>query len=235
VRAAYRALDWYNDERLARVTATTAPDSVSAHRMLGLALLGAGDQQAAIEEFGRALAIAPNDVVSLYQSALIFQGAQRDIQALTLYRRTVDTDPTFLPGWLGLARTNRESGRYAPSLSNADKVVELRPDLPHGYVARGLAQAALDRKEEARASLERAVQVAPTFPEALIALGSFGMREGDAALAAGAFEKLVAVAPSADAYKALVASYRSAGRGEDADRAAAAARQRFPDDPAFAP
>ena len=40
---------------------------------------------------------------------------------------------------------------------------------------------------------------------------------------------------SVDAYRGLVSSYRQAGRGEDAARAAGAARERFPDDPSFTP
>jgi hypothetical protein len=54
-------------------------------------------------------------------------------------------------------------------------------------------------------------------------------------MATRAFEELARAAPSPEAYRGLVASYRSAGREGDAARAAATARQRFPDDPSFAP
>ncbi len=50
-----------------------------------------------------------------------------------------------------------------------------------------------------------------------------------------ASEGLVAAAPSADAYRGLVYSYRMAGRDEDAARVTAAAHERFPDDTFFAP
>jgi len=70
--------------------------------------------------------------------------------------------------------------------------------------------------------------------EALFGLGVSALDLGDFALAADTFRRLVDVAPSVDAYRSLIYSERRAGRPAEADQALAAARLRYPDEPAFA-
>jgi len=100
---------------------------------------------------------------------------------------------------------------------------------PGGFALRGLARFA-----DAHASFERALSLPDAQPDALFGLAATALDLGDLRAAQGGFELLVRVAPTADAYRGLVESYRRAGRLPDADRAAAVARARFPGDPYFA-
>ena len=99
----------------------------------------------------------------------------------------------------------------------------------------GVALRGLGRLDEAQSAFEQALRLVPGQPEALLGLATTAAERKDLALATSAFERLVQVSPSRDAYRGLVSSYRQAGRGEDAARAAGAARERFPDDPSFTP
>src|SRR3989441_12443354 len=125
--------------------------------------------------------------------------------------------------------------RSTPGLDAADHAIALQPDVPNGHVVRGFALRGLERLDEARAAFQEALRLAPGLPDALLGLGATAIERGDFGEAAQAFERLVAIAPSADAYRGLVYSYRMAGRDEDTARVTAAAHERFPDDTFFAP
>src|SRR5581483_3845179 len=118
--------------------------------------------------------------------------------------------------------------QFAAALDAADGAIAARPTRPGGYVERGLALRGLQRFDEA-------LHLDPKQPDALLDLAAVALDKQDFALAASAFERLVAVAPSQQAYRGLVYSDRNGGRALDAERIAANARGRYPGDGFFAP
>jgi tetratricopeptide (TPR) repeat protein len=146
----------------------------------------------------------------------------------------VALQPRHYASWVDTAAIRSTQGDFAGALDAADRAVAIRPGAPSGHVMRGFALRSLARFADAHASFERALALPDAQPDALFGLAATALDLGDLRAAQGGFERLVRVAPTADAYRGLVESYRRAGRLPDADRAAAVARARFPGDPYFA-
>ncbi|TMA39392.1 MAG: tetratricopeptide repeat protein [Deltaproteobacteria bacterium] len=226
---------WHDDLRLAQATAAVAPESARAHRMLGTALSDADQQDDAIKEFGRALAIYPGDRASLYNVGVILQRQDKPLEAISVFRRVTDLDPKYAPAWINIAAINNTQTAFNPALDAAQRAIDARPEIPNGYVVKGHALRGMGRFKEAREAFEEALRRAPAQPEALLGLGATAIDLQDWSLATSTFERLIKVAPVQDAYRGLVYSYRQAGREADASDTAALARSLFPGDDFFSP
>ena len=196
---------WHDDLAFGQELVRTAPESAHAHDTLGNTLAALGRREAALPEFAEALRIDPEDKGSLFD--------------WSVNRAVILTDQE----------------EFSAALDAADQAVAVRPELPAGYVERGLALRGLQRLDEAQSAFEEALRLDPRRPEALLDLAAVALDKADFALAAATFERLIAVAPSQQAYRGLVYSYRNAGREFDAARVAAAARRRYPGDDFFRP
>ena len=226
---------WHDQLGFAEALAADAPDSSHAHHVLGTTYAALGRDQEALTELARATAILPDNVGSLYNAAVIHQRRNEADEALALYRRLTDVDPGYFAAWVNSATIQENLGAYGPALDAAQRAVALRPTAFEGYVVTGVALRGLGRLDEAQSAFEQALRLVPGQPEALLGLATTAAERKDIVLATSAFEHLVNISPSRDAYQGLVSSYRQAGRGEDAARAVRAARERFPDDPSFTP
>jgi protein O-mannosyl-transferase len=233
VRTVVRNTAWRSELVFAETLVRDAPDSAHAHHVLGTTYSQYGRDDEALREFDRALRILPEDTASLYNAGVIYQRGNKLQEALAVFTRVTTIDPGYFPAWINRASVNNQRGTFEPALEAAERAIALHPDVPNAYVVRGFALRGLERHDEARQAFEAALRIAPTMPEALLGLGAGAIDQRDFAAAASAFERLVAVAPVADAWRGLVFSYRQLGRTEDAARAAATARERFPEDSFF--
>jgi serine/threonine-protein kinase len=100
-------------------------------------------------------------------------------RAKDAYAKAVALDPGYAAAWAGLALATFWVADSAESLSAikagqdravaaAEKAIELAPDLPDGYLARGFVRVPIQWDfEGARADLERALALKPDDPDAL--------------------------------------------------------------------
>ena len=93
-------------------------------------------------------------------------------QALSAYQKAVALDPNFAAGYSGLAdaewriadQTTNESGAYTRSMASAEKAIELAPDAPEGYWARGkIKNFYYFDWQSAKLDYEKAMALDPTF------------------------------------------------------------------------
>lgn len=234
-RTVWRNPVWSTDLTLAEAAARDAPDSSHAHHVLGTLYTNLGRYEEALREFDHALRIYPEDTTSLYNAGVVYRQRAQNIHALALFRRVVDIDPTHFPAFINLAATNNAMGAHTPALDWANRAIAAKPDVPNAYLVKGFALRGLNRNLEAREAFEQALRYTPGMPDALFALGATATELEDYPMAIDSFERLVLIAPLAGAYRGLVNAYREAGREEDAERLAAEARGKFPDDAFFAP
>jgi len=100
-------------------------------------------------------------------------------RARDAYAKAVELDPGYAAAWAGLALATFWVADSAESLSAlkagqdravaaAEKAIELAPDLPDGYLARGFVRVPIQWDfEGSRADLERALALKPDDPDAL--------------------------------------------------------------------
>ena len=226
---------WHDNLVFAETTVRAAPDSAHAHSLLGKTYADMNRDREAIAEFNRALEIYPDDTDTLFNLGALRMRRGESTEALEAFHRVTELSPTRFAAWVDRAAIHNVQHEFGLALDEAGRAIALRPEAPNGHVMRGYALLGLGRPAEARASFERALRLPRAQPDALLGYGSAALQEGDTLAAVRSFEHLVHVAPSAEAYRGLVASYRQAGRSADAARTAAVGHERFPGDPFFAP
>jgi len=225
---------WRDGMTLARDMVATAPGSAHAHHLLGAMYRDDGRDEEALAELGRALAIYPEHLLSLFLVGRIRQDHGDADGALAVYRHILDLDARYFPAWVSTSAIEYGRGRYGPALDAAERALAIQSDFPAAQLARANALRGLGRHAEARDAYALAAQGDPDMWEPLYGLAVSALDLGDFALAAETFRRLVDVAPSVDNYRSLIYSARRAGRAAEADQALAAARLRYPDEPAFA-
>lgn len=77
-------------------------------------------------------------------------------QAVELYYRAVNLDPSLFEAWLNLGSSLYLTGRYQESLAAYDSAIKLQPGNANAWNGEGSALMALGRVDEANAALERA-------------------------------------------------------------------------------
>ena len=108
--------------------------------------------------------------------------------AAASYRRAVEVDPSYAAAWAGLASAlysvaeEAESEQaigegFAQAKAAAEKAVQLGPDLPESYRARGYLKAVVDWDwPGAAADLQRGLLLEPESPDALSLVASLVLR-----------------------------------------------------------
>ena len=161
--------------------------------------------QDAIASTDRALAIDPN-----YSEACIPRGAallasKRPSEALESYERALKLNPNLAVAWLGRGNALCELKRYAEALTSYDRALALKPDDAEFWLARGHAFSALRRYDEALAAYRRALVSRPDLFEALSAVVSLLLAQGNAAEAMTLARRALSAGATSEA-KALVAA-----------------------------
>jgi Flp pilus assembly protein TadD len=73
-----------------------APWDGDAHNVLGGVLAGTNDLNGAVEHLREAVRLLPRDAYPPFNLALLLEGLGRPAEALPLYERAAQLDPTFV-------------------------------------------------------------------------------------------------------------------------------------------
>jgi tetratricopeptide (TPR) repeat protein len=127
------------------------------------------------------------------------------LDAVALYRLSLDRDPAHYWARFQLARCYLALGRVAESVETFSACIALRPQAPWGYSARALALALSRRFEDAHRDLDRALAAAPDSLPARLNRGLVYRLQDEPARAAAEFDALLALPhplPEAAFYRA---------------------------------
>ena len=132
-----------------------APELAEAHLALADFFWGGSlDFTRALQEYERALALAPGNVRVLQQYAYFASRIGRSDAAIAAAQHAVVLDPLDPHSHWTLSQVLYGARHYQPALAAADSAIALDPDDPVNYGDRGLADYALGNLQGARASCE---------------------------------------------------------------------------------
>lgn len=166
------------------------PDNPTAHFNLAVGLMRADERQQAARAFARVIRLQPGHVKALFNLAVLYQAAGRASDALEIWRRLTDGDPTSQPAGAPPDESSRTlASKLSPSML-ADawshrgelalrlgdpleaemcflNVVRLEPRTAAAWCNVGIARAEQVRRSDALTALRIALQLDPNLVPAL--------------------------------------------------------------------
>jgi adenylate cyclase len=146
----------------ARKAVQLDPNLSQAHADLGYVLTYKRQNEAAIAEFERAIALNPNYTDWRFASALVYAG--EPAKAIAVVEAHIRLDPFYAPvapGMLGLAYYMLR--RYAKALPLLRECVLRAPNFRAGHIWLAATYAQLGQLEEARAEAAEILRIEPKF------------------------------------------------------------------------
>ena len=122
-----------------------------------------GQYEVAMEEFERALNLAPRDAGAIQGMAQTYQRLGRNQEAESMFRRGAALRPDSWEGYLRLGNFYYTLRRFPEAESQYRRVLELAPENAPAYINLGTVLTNENRYGEARTVLERAVSLNPTY------------------------------------------------------------------------
>lgn len=173
VRTVARNAVWREPLTFFRTMVADAPRSARSHAELASALAEAGRLAEAREEFARALAIAPEEPVILYNWGHALTAEGRFDEAAAVYRRAIAAKPDFGEAFENLGNVESARGDQQAALAALRRALELTPESPYLLMTIANVEARAGRTADARATYERALARRPNDPEILRAYRAF--------------------------------------------------------------
>ncbi len=135
-----------------------------------LALLAAGDNDAALKQAQAAVAAEPSSALARGHLALALLFDNQAFDAAKEARRAVELNPDSVAGRVALAQTLLASGDVDAAAREAAKATALDPQLPQAFYVLGLADAARRDYTHSARELQDSLRLAPDFLPAAAAL-----------------------------------------------------------------
>lgn len=152
---------WESSEKLFRHTLAVARDSPLARNNLGSALLEAGDLEAAIVQFERALELDPKDSRALGNLGTARLQMGRPAEALPHFQAAIQARPDNDIALRGLGAALGALGRIDEAMAAVQRALELRPDRPVAWALMGKLANASGHPQAAIGYLESALRIDP--------------------------------------------------------------------------
>lgn len=160
----------------------------SVYVTLGRIHNSTGHYQVAMQEFERALTLAPRDPDAIQGMAQSYQRLGRDQEAEARFRQATALRPDSWEGYFRLGNFYYLRRRFPEAETQYRRALELAPDNAPTYTNLGTVLTNENRYSEARIVLEKAVALNPTY-SAYNNLANVYFMEGRYADAAGTYEK----------------------------------------------
>jgi Flp pilus assembly protein TadD len=166
---------WRDSVTLFRRALAVTRDNHVAERLLGTALLDAGDAAGAEPHLREAVRLRPRSVVALNALGVALMRLSRpgDAEAaLEVFRRAAAADPGDPDSRNNLGNALEARGSIDDALVQYREAIRLAPGVATGRRNLGLTLAGAGRHEEARRELEEAVRIEPGYGPTLGDLGN---------------------------------------------------------------
>jgi protein O-GlcNAc transferase len=188
---------------------------------LGNALAANGDLAEAIDAFGMAVRLSPDDPTIAINLARVLADAVKSEEAEQVYLRTIATQPEFWPATANLAGHFMQQGRDAEAVARFGPLAGSQPDNPQLQMNLGLACLALGELEDARCCFTDVLRLVPNDADAHLNLAMVYERTGDMRAAAIAYRAALGSDPGLhDAHRNLLLCLLGDGAFDEAHHSA---------------
>jgi len=141
-----------------------SPSDPAPHALLAMVYQFRREFDAANTAADKALALRPNDAITLSNLGSMLVWANRGDEAIDVLQQAIRLDPFHPPNYLErLADAYAGVGNYGRCIEVAERGVALDPDYVGLHVSRAGCYAALGRVEEARAAAAEILRTNPRF------------------------------------------------------------------------
>jgi tetratricopeptide (TPR) repeat protein len=203
---------------VSNMAAKLLPDDAGAHNNLGNALGRAGQLDAAVASYRRALALNPDFVEACNNLGNTLLDLGRLDEAEASWRRSIEIIPTDAAAHEGLGNVLLRRGKVHAAAVSYRRALGTRPNCAEVHNNLGTALADLGLIAEALASYRRALELLPDFAEAHNNLGSLLRGIGHVEDAIACFGQAIALKPDfAEAHSNLGIALRLLGRTSAAE------------------
>ncbi len=124
-------------------------------------LEGAEKEATALEYYDRALAINPDDALTLVNKGSLLGELGKKEEALELYKQAINNDPNYYRAYYAQGLEFSEMNRYEESISAYAQAIEVKPDFVAAWLGKGNQLANLGRYEEALSAYQEAIRLKP--------------------------------------------------------------------------
>jgi predicted O-linked N-acetylglucosamine transferase (SPINDLY family) len=180
---------------LYRQAVAQAPEYAKAHVNLGIGLEALGDIDGAIASHERALQSEAGDPFANYNLGKLLYGRGELPRASELLSHALQSRPDFPEARIVLALVHVSQGKLAHAATELEAALRQRPDDFGALIHYAATLRAMNRLDEARDVLKRAIAVDRNNPDAHAALSDVLAAQGDTAGATAELEVVLAQRP----------------------------------------
>ncbi len=161
-------------------------------------LRGKRKLDAALKSFNEAIRIYPGYFRALAERGHLLIAMQHPSDAKRDFARALQLNPDFGPALRGAGMCEFQEGRFAQAVETLTRASDKEPGNATDYLFIGIADAALDRRDQARSALLKALSIDPVgSARAHIHLANLWVKEGNRQEAIKDIEAYLSAAPKA--------------------------------------
>ena len=162
---------------------------------LGLTYQQRGEYKEAIEYYGQAIEINPQDSKSYINRGTAKAELGNHKKAIKDYDKAIEINPQYAKAYFNRGTVKAKPGNHTETIKDYDKAIEINPQYTEAYLNRGIAKAGLGNHTEAIKDFDKAIEINPQDAEAYFNRGVAKTNLGNHTEAIKDFDKAIEINP----------------------------------------
>ncbi len=122
--------------------------------------------------------VADSEIISLFNSAVVFHRQGELSKAIEAYRKVIDLNPAYIEAYNNLGILHQEMGNFDGALKFYQKAVEIEPRYEKGWNNLGILWALKGDLQKAKDCFQKILSINPNHLESHLHLGTIWKKEG---------------------------------------------------------